>query len=284
MDINNILLLITALNLLGDLYNIIRFRSAVPRWVLLANLVSLGVCAAARLVAPEQAGLIAISVLIAYILAIRLKTRSRRITSNQPHLGTTILIVGNVCAYVFQVYKDAVDDPYAIMLIGGLYSPLLELGEWWRLISAQFLHWGLMHVSLNMLGLWYIGRSVEGFLGAVRFIVAFLICGAGGMALAWGIATYGPHPRTILLVGASASVLGLVGLQAALALKQFRYSGSLVARAQLSAMTQIIILQAIFDCMVPEVSSTAHLGGAFVGFVLGMAIKWRREGDSQRSS
>ncbi len=178
--------------------------------------------------------------------------------------------------YGLQVYRNAVDDPYELTLLGGLYSPLLQIGEWWRLLSAQFLHWGLAHLALNMLGLWYIGRTVETLVGSLRFIAAYLLCGAGGMLIAWALATYGPAPRTILLAGASASVLGLVGVQAAIALKAFRYSGSLVAKAQLSAMTQIIVLQAVFDWMVPEVSSTAHLGGAFTGFLLGMIFVGRR--------
>lgn len=270
MDINYILFLIAILNLAGDLYNIIRFRSHIPRWVLPANILALVGCVVAKLLAPNDAGMIAIGILLAYVLAIRLRTRSRGTANHFSGLATKLLITANACMYGLQIYRNAVDDPYELTLLGGLYSPLLQVGEWWRLVSAQFLHWGLAHLALNMLGLWYIGRTVEALVGALRFIVAYLLCGAGGMLIAWALATYGPEPRTILLAGASASVLGLVGVQAAISLKAFRYSGSLVAKAQLSAMTQIIVLQAIFDWMVPEVSSTAHLGGAFTGFLLGM--------------
>jgi rhomboid protease GluP len=276
MDINYILFLIAILNLAGDLYNIIRFRSHIPRWVLPANILSLVGCVVAKLLAPNDAGMIAIGILLAYVLAIRLRTRSRHTANHFSGLATKLLITVNACMYGLQIYRNAVDDPYELTLLGGLYSPLLQVGEWWRLVSAQFLHWGLAHLALNMLGLWYIGRTVEALVGALRFIVAYLLCGAGGMLIAWSLATYGPEPRTILLAGASASVLGLVGVQAAISLKAFRYSGSLVAKAQLSAMTQIIVLQAIFDWMVPEVSSTAHLGGAFTGFLLGMIFVAQR--------
>jgi len=67
-------------------------------------------------------------------------------------------------------------------------------------------------------------------------------------------------------------VLGLVGIQAALSLSILRSTGSLVAKAQLASMTQIIILQMVFDFMVPEVSSTAHTGGAAIGFLMGMLV------------
>jgi membrane associated rhomboid family serine protease len=177
-----------------------------------------------------------------------------------------------VAAFIYQVHQNALDNPYDLVMVGALYSPLLENGEWWRLVSAQFVHWGMSHLFFNMLGLWFLGPRVESLLGPLRFLLAYLICGAGGMLIAWGCATVFQQDSTIILLGASASVLGLVGLQAALALKTFRYTGSLGAKAQLTAMTQIIILQAIFDFMVPQVSSTAHVGGAAVGFALGMAF------------
>jgi hypothetical protein len=72
MDINYILLLIAILNLLGDLYNIIRFRSHVPRWVLPANIVALVGCLVAKLLWPSDAGMIAIGILLVYVVAIRL--------------------------------------------------------------------------------------------------------------------------------------------------------------------------------------------------------------------
>jgi rhomboid protease GluP len=205
-----------------------------------------------------------------YVVAIRLCARKRAAIRKPPSPATKLLIAINIAAFGAQILYGAVDNPHQMILLGAVYSPLVELGEWWRLVSAQFLHWGFAHLFLNMLGLWFIGPAVEAVVGSMRFIIGYLICGVSGMAIAWAIAVYGPEPRVIVLLGASASVLGLVGVQAAISLKAFRYSGSLVAKAQLSAMTQIIVLQAIFDWMVPEVSSTAHLGGAFVGFVLGM--------------
>jgi rhomboid protease GluP len=71
----------------------------------------------------------------------------------------------------------------------GLYSPLLQLGEWWRYSQRSFCTGDLAHLALNMLGLWYIGRTVEALVGSLRFIVAYLLCGAG-MLIAWALATY----------------------------------------------------------------------------------------------
>ena len=273
MDINQILFLVAVLNLVGDLYNIIRFRHHIPSWVLPANIVALSACGLVRVFLPDSAGVVSLVVLGVYLLAIKFRIRPRG--SGMPRLdafATKALIGANVLAYGFQVYRDAVNIPFNMVAVGALYSPLLEAGEWWRLLSAQFLHWGVPHLFLNMLGLWILGPRVENLVGPVRFIIAYLICGAGGMLIAWLVAQYGVNPHPIILLGASASVLGLVGLQAAFSLQAFRHSGSIAAKAQLSSMVQIIVLQAIFDWMVPQVSSTAHLGGAVTGFVLGILL------------
>jgi rhomboid protease GluP len=272
MDINQILFLVAVLNLAGDLYNILRFRRQIPGWVLPANILALVICIAVRIWLPSEAGLAAIIVLACYILAIKIQTRSRTAFTSPPSPATKLLIAANVAAYGFQIYRGAFASSFELVRAGALYTPLLELGEWWRLFSAQFLHWGLPHLALNMMGLWFLGPTVEAIVGSFRFMLAYLLCGAGGMAVAWTISYMGSDPRPLILLGASASVLGLVGLQAAYSLKAYRYSGSLVAKAQLTSMTQIIVLQAIFDWMVPQVSSTAHLGGAVSGFLLGMFV------------
>lgn len=266
MDINFILLLVAALNLSADLYNVIRFRAHIPRWVVWANISALIGCAAAWFYMPESSGYVSLGILAAYIIAIRGYVRKRAPSPQLPSLATKLLIGLNVCAFVVQMSRDATEDMAGFVDLGAVFSPLLEEGEWWRIFTAQFLHWGVAHLAFNMLGLWILGRTVEAMLGFWRYIALYLLCGAGGMLIAWGIAELVPDPHPIVLLGASASVLGLVGAQAAYSLLAYRYTGSIVAKAQLSAMTQIVFLQAIFDMMVPQVSSTAHVGGAAVGF------------------
>jgi rhomboid protease GluP len=273
VDINQILFLVALLNLLGDLYNLHRFRHEIPKWLPKANIVALCATLAAKLFAPDQIyGFITLGILLVYIATIKLGARPR---SRPPQLSTPatkLLIATTLVAYGYQVYANAIDDPYELVRAGALFTPLLADGQWWRLITAQFIHWGLPHLAMNMLGLWFLGPAVELALGSIRFIIAYLICGAGGMGLAWAVAEFAANSRPIIVMGASASVLGLVGIQAAFSLISFRRSGSLVAKAQLSSMTQILVLQAVFDWMVPQVSSTAHLGGAAVGFILGTLI------------
>ena len=278
MDINYILTLIAFLNLAGDLYNIFRFRNQLPHWILKLNLGALAICVVAFFSFPDECGYIALPTLICYHIILRLRTRPiRRLPSSTGTPATIAIIALTALSFGNQLYNDAVDNPITLIQVGALYSPFVEAGEWWRLFSAQFIHWGIAHLALNMLGLWFLGRSVERTLGTSRYVAAYLLCGAGGMTIAW-LTNYITNPgNPIILLGASASVLGMVGLQAALSLIAYRRTGSMIAKAQLAAMTQIIALQTIFDLSVPQVSSTAHIGGAASGFLIGLVIANRRK-------
>jgi len=269
MNINHVLLLIAVLNLLGDLYNIVRFRNQLPGWIPAANLSALALCLLAWLLVPESSGLIALCVFVAYIVVIKLFTRTRAPQRRLPAPMTKFLISANVCFFIYQWLNGAAEDPIRSIDLGALSTDLLHQGQWWRLLTAQFMHWGVLHLFCNMLGLWFLGPATEMLLGSFRFLVSYLMCGTLGMLIAYWVSMLSPDPHPIILLGASASVLGLVGIQAAFALAIYRRSGSLAAKAQLSSMLQIVVLQAIFDTMVPEVSSTAHTGGAAVGFIIG---------------
>ena len=281
MDIDHILFLVAILNLIGDLYNILKLKGLLPRWIIRANITALTLCIVTRIFIPASAGAIAIAILLVYVVGIRLYTKKRAPLPKLPSPATKLLIACNIASFLYQVTEGAIDDPFGLVSVGALYSPLLEQGEWWRLVSAQFVHWGAAHVFFNMLGLWFLGPAVEAALGSVKFFFAYLICGAGGMLFAWAVTSVLHHDSAMILLGASASVLGLVGIQAAFALATFRRTGSLGAKAQLTSLTQIIVLQTIFDFMVPQVSSTAHVGGAAVGFAMGMFLA--RAGRGARS-
>jgi membrane associated rhomboid family serine protease len=276
MNLNHILFLAALLNLLGDLYNIVKFRQHLPSWILPANVLALAACIIMRLAVAPYAGVLSLGILLIYVVAVKTiakpahqSPRAATLTSRY----TKLLIALNAISFGHQIASNAVTSAAELVEIGAMYSPLLEAGEWWRLFTAQFLHWGVMHLLFNMLGLWLLGPPVETRLGGPRFIATYLLCGAGGMHIAWLLSSFSVDAEPMVMLGASASVLSLVGIQAALSLKEYRITGSVAAKAQLSSMTQIVVLQALFDSLVPEVSSTAHLGGAACGFIFGMTLQ-----------
>jgi rhomboid protease GluP len=272
VDLNQILFLVAVLNIGGDLYNMYRFRDRLPGWMMPLALSALAICGGAWLFAHEYSGVIAITVLVVYALAIRYYTRRRTGGRSLPAPATKTLIAINCLAFLVQLYFHATDDPARFVELGAMYSVSFESGEWWRLVTAQFLHWGPLHLGCNMLGLWYLGPLAEHALGRGKFVLGYLVSGTGGLLIAWGMHKLSGDTEPMILLGASGAVLGLVGIQGAIALRALRQHENIAAKAQLSAMIQIVVLQALFDSMVPQVSSTAHLGGAAIGFVLGMLM------------
>ena len=78
-------------------------------------------------------------------------------------------------------------------------------GEWWRLITAAFLHYGLIHLGMNMLVLWFIGPPLEEYFGHWRYLLVYLVSGLAGSA---GALVASPNALT---VGASGAIWGIMG-------------------------------------------------------------------------
>lgn len=138
-------------------------------------------------------------------------------------------------------------------------------GEWWRLITAMFLHYGVLHLLMNMYALWILGRELEASLGRVRYIGLYLLAGLGG-----NVASYLFDPQSIS-VGASTAVFGLMAAIFVI-LKRLNRSVAPIA--------PIIVINLVFTFVISNVSVAGHLGGLIVGAlaagVLAYAPKQRR--------
>jgi membrane associated rhomboid family serine protease len=130
----------------------------------------------------------------------------------------------------------------------------LAAGEWWRLVTAGFLHAGLIHLGFNMLLLWWFGSELERGLGRLRFLAIYFVSLLAGSA---GAILLSPQAAT---VGASGAVFGLFG--AAFILE--RQAG--ITRGP--AFT-IIVLNLVLSFVIPGISIGGHIGG-LVGGALSM--------------
>ena len=136
---------------------------------------------------------------------------------------------------------------------GALFGPLVAAGDWWRLITAAFLHYGPFHLGLNMLALWWFGAPLEETLGRGRFLLLYLVSGLAGSA---GALIASPQAVT---VGASGAIFGILG--AALVLER---QGTPVFGGALT----LIVINLAFTFAVPNISIGGHLGG-LAGGILG---------------
>ena len=94
---------------------------------------------------------------------------------------TRVLVVVNVLVYLAELAKGGNIDGTgnSIFINGALYGPAVAHGDWWRLFTAAFLHYGPIHLALNMLALWWLGQPVEAALGRARFLLLYVVAGAG---------------------------------------------------------------------------------------------------------
>jgi membrane associated rhomboid family serine protease len=148
---------------------------------------------------------------------------------------------------------------YAPYVLGGAAHGIAA-GEWWRLVTAMFLHYGLVHLLLNMTLLWQLGRYLEAQLGPLRFVAVYLLAGLGG-----NVAAYVFTAQNQPTAGASTSIFGLV-------LAAFVVNRRL--RLDTSALIPLLVVNLLFTFTVPQVSIAGHLGGLLVGGLVAFAIAY----------
>jgi membrane associated rhomboid family serine protease len=182
----------------------------------------------------------------------------QRRSSRNPGIVTTTLIAINVGIYLLQLAGGAPVNANAgwIYEHGALFIRAIDSsgqvvglaeGEWYRLLTAAFLHYGPIHLAMNMLALWWIGRPLEDWLGPARYLLLYLVSGLAGSA---GALVASPGAIT---VGASGAIFGILG--AAIVLER---QGTYVLGG--SALT-LLIVNIAFTFAVPGISIGGHLGG-----------------------
>ena len=134
----------------------------------------------------------------------------------------------------------------------------LAEGEWWRLLTAAFLHGSLLHVGMNMLVLWLIGQPVEEAIGRGRFLALYIVSGLAGSA---GAILFDPYAIT---VGASGAIFGIMGAALVLEWQRSYVLGG-------SALS-LIVVNLVLTFAIPNISIGGHIGGLLGGAVGALAL------------
>ncbi|TNE51236.1 MAG: rhomboid family intramembrane serine protease [Deltaproteobacteria bacterium] len=172
-------------------------------------------------------------------------------------------------------------NPMLLLQFGGGHIGLFAVGEPWRLLSATFLHAGLMHLLFNSYFLLFFGPTVERLLGSWRFFNVYMLSGLGGFLAAFAVGT------DKVIVGASASIFGVFGatIVAVWMLRDrlpYRWY-----RRQLVVCILLLVLNSYLGVAIKAISFSAHTGGMLVGGLLTLlllhprfpaAIQWKRAG------
>ncbi|HYY02817.1 MAG TPA: rhomboid family intramembrane serine protease [Gaiellaceae bacterium] len=182
---------------------------------------------------------------------------------------TKALIAINIAVYVAElaqganvngvgssIYTDGVLIAVARTGTGHLIG--VAEGQYWRLITAAFLHYGPFHLLLNMLALWWFGSLLEQRIGSAKFLLLYLVSGLAGSA---GALIASPLDPT---VGASGAIFGILG--AGLVMERQRdyvFGGSALG---------IIVINLVFTFSIANISIGGHIGGLIGGAACALAM------------
>ena len=188
---------------------------------------------------------------------------------------THTLIFMNLIVFILEMRSGGSKNLQTLYTLGALVSENVKQGEWWRLLSANFLQFGWFHLISNMLALFFIGSIVELSIGVECYLIVYFLSGAGSMLTFAFLADYTGQAQ-VLLMGASAAIMGTIGTILATSLQAWlRYKTSLNAK-RLRTVIFVIVLQFILDNIIPSVSFYSHLFGFMIGFVIsGILLRWK---------
>jgi membrane associated rhomboid family serine protease len=158
------------------------------------------------------------------------------------------------------------NDVGVIMRGGAMVRDFVAGGEWWRLLSAVFVHIGGLHLLVNAIGLWFLGRLCEELFGSVRMLAIFGFAGVASMFTSFAASPVG------VSAGASGAVLGVLGavfVEITLHRKRHRTAWR---RGMWGGLAVVTIAQLATDFMYPATDQWAHAGGLVAGTIAGIAL------------
>jgi len=184
----------------------------------------------------------------------------RTMTANwrRANAVTMALIAINVLVYFAELAEGGSTDGTgnSIYFHGVLFGPFVGQGDWWRVVTAMFLHYGPLHLALNMYSLYFAGTLLEHLIGRWRFALLYFASGVAGSA---GALVWTPLAGT---VGASGAIFGILGGLFVLERRRHIATGGQIA--------VLIVINLIFSLTFAGISIGGHIGG----LIGGVALMW----------
>lgn len=183
----------------------------------------------------------------------------RRLLAARPR-ATLALLAAIAVVFGLQAAWGGVDLPPLLTRMGSMVPERALGGQWWRFVACTFLHGGTLHVALNSIVLWMLGRSLEPIIGVPRFLFIYFASGlAGSLASSLFV--------TSQSVGASGAIWGLLGAHAALAFyPRPLLPSALIGLARRTAATNLALN--LVNSFNPHVDAAAHVGGGLMGALI----------------
>ena len=192
----------------------------------------------------------------------------RRWGASRPTLMTKVFIGVSVAVFLLslvgggglgELTSSRIND---VQRDFGLNPILIDAGgEWWRIFTSGFVHFGLLHLAMNMLVIYQVSLMLEPALGPVRYTLTYLSCLVGGSA---GALILTDNPRAIT-AGASGVAFGLVGCAVA---------GMIIRKIPImrTNLGGLLLINLVLTFAIPGISIGGHIGGLVAGFLCGLVL------------
>ena len=179
--------------------------------------------------------------------------------------ATYLLLVANLVIFALMERAGGSQDPTVLDRFGALFGPLVAEGQYWRLLTAIFLHVGFVHIAFNSLGLFVFGTAFERTSGPLRMATVYIGSGLAGSALSY---LASPAVRS---AGASGAIFGVLGALAVYLFVNRQEFGRLGQR-EITTVLFLAAMNLLNGLTTPGVDNWAHAGGLIAGAALGLAI------------
>ncbi len=194
-----------------------------------------------------------------------------RVFLARPGAITSALLAVNVGVFLLEVVLGGPGSLLTgpslrtLLDLGAIYPPAVAAGQYWRFLTAMFLHAGLIHLLLNMYALYLFGYLIEAAFGKPRFIAIYFV--SGFLA---SVASYSFSGVETVGVGASGAIFGLLGAWLAYNWRRRQLAS---ASANLRWVLFLLLINLVFGLSIRGIDNFAHLGGFVGGILAGAAAE-----------
>lgn len=192
---------------------------------------------------------------------------------------TNALIAINALVFAIMVIRGVSflePTPQQAIAFGADFGPLTLNGQWWRLVTSMFVHFGIIHIGFNMWCLWDLGRTAEILIGRFSYLLAYFASGIFG-----SIASVYWHPLAAG-AGASGAIFGMAGVLVTFVYLKKTPAHLQINKKMLSSLGGFIFYNLVIGASIPGISNAAHVGGLVMGAAVGALLPAATVSESSR--
>lgn len=180
-----------------------------------------------------------------------------------------VFIAANVIYFIYIEFAGSSSDTNFMVRSGAMYTPLILMGEYYRLVTSMFMHFGIDHILNNMLVLFILGDNLERALGHFKYLIFYLVTGVAANIISQAVNIQ--RHMIVVSAGASGAVFGVIG---GLLYAVARNKGRLEDLST-SQLVVVILFSLYHGFTSAGIDNAAHIGGLIAGIIMG-ALLYRK--------